>query len=119
MVGLPEEICEVVNKEMDAPSQLIPGCNHRKLRHQLSDCESIAQTFKYKMLAKGKSESEASRISDQARLACMLHIWEDCKEGSEACRKSLPCEEVKKELYDFVYIKEEIRRRLENLLKSS
>jgi hypothetical protein len=53
----------------------------------------------------------------------MLHIWEDCKEGSEACRKSLPCEEVKKELYDFVYIKEEIkeeiRRRLENLLKSS
>jgi len=54
MVGLPEEICEVVNKEMDAPSQLLPGCNHRKLRHQLSDCESIAQTFKYKMLAEGK-----------------------------------------------------------------
>jgi hypothetical protein len=49
----------------------------------------------------------------------MLHIWEDCKESSEACRKHLPCEEVKEKLYEFVYIqikeeiKEEIRRRLE------
>jgi hypothetical protein len=32
----------------------------------------------------------------------MLHIRDDCEEGSEVCKKSLPCEEVKEELYRLI-----------------
>ena len=89
--NVPEEICEEVNKEMDEPSQWIPGCKHRKFRHQLNDCNSIAQTLTLKVLIESKSKVEASKIFDQAILACKVHIKDDCEEGKEVCKRSLPC----------------------------
>ncbi len=90
---VPEEICGEVNKEMDKPSQRVPGCRHREFRHQVGDCNQIGQ-----MLAReAKNEIEASKIVNQAFLACKIHIRDDCREGEEICKRSLPCREIEKD----------------------
>jgi hypothetical protein len=75
--NISKEICEIVNKEMDEPSKWIPGCRHREFRHQIDDCSSLAQSF-----------------GEEAYSACILHIKDDCREGKEICKQSLPCRDV-------------------------
>jgi citrate synthase len=84
-------ICREVNKYMDEPSQRIPGCGHRNYRHRLEDCLSIA-----KALASGKSREEALKVCYQSLLACLKHIEDDCKRGSEICKASLSRDEVER-----------------------
>ncbi|RLE54448.1 MAG: hypothetical protein DRJ40_10810 [Thermoprotei archaeon] len=70
-LGIKREICKEVNKWIDEPVKQKPGCNHRKHRHDLEACIEIAQEYK----------SLEERL--EAFLACVQHIYEDCKHSSK------------------------------------
>jgi hypothetical protein len=85
---------------MDEPSRRIPSRIHRKHRHGLEDCPSMA-----KALASDKAE-ERLKICYQSLLACLKHTEDDCERGSEVCKTPLPCDEV-----------EEVLRNIQDLSK--
>jgi len=64
--GVEKSLCDKVNKEMDRPSTIFPGCPHREFNHQKRDCFKIAQKF-------------PKRVRQDVIKACFLHIKLDKK----------------------------------------
>ena len=69
-LGIEPNVCNITNKWMDAPSQQIPGCEHREFRHSLIDCSGWA------------SQGESLLESRDRLKACSRHIVLDSLTGS-------------------------------------
>lgn len=69
-LGIDRNVCKITNKWMDAPSQQIPGCEHRNFRHSLKDCSDWA------------SQGETLLESKNRLKACRRHIELDSTTGN-------------------------------------
>jgi len=82
--GIEKDICDRVNRWMDEPSQLNPGCSHRESRHSREDCEQLAQDLYREYSTLGSQV--AVQKAEQAYKACQLHREEDKKAESCGCK---------------------------------
>lgn len=76
--GYDANICASVNRWMDEPSSLFPGCQHRNFRHSKNDCDFLANNI----FLKTKDIDKAEKI----RKICMLHRIVDRKSDGCGCK---------------------------------
>lgn len=73
-----KKMCDSVNRWMDAPASLYPGCQHRNFRHNRKDCDSLANET---LRRTGNIEK-----AKEAREICMLHRIVDRKTDGCGCK---------------------------------
>jgi len=74
--GYPDGACISVNKWMDAPASMYPGCQHRNFRHSKKDCDYLAN----QALRRTGDFKKAKEMRD----ICNLHRLVD-KKYSKGC----------------------------------